>query len=284
MTVIFDSSALIPTIKYALEEKCLCEHLAACVEIHIPPAVQRETIVNPEKFSGAAMLQALIAQKKIFVDAVAPIAQTEEILSGYKLGRGEQETILLYLQEPGKFDAVILDDYVATIVCRRLQIGCMILLDLIVRLERERLMPHDLAVAMITKVASRYNRGFVEHSLQMLNASKVPIEPLPVYIKENLERYIAGKFPADHLPPHEPAWRQRFARAYRDYAAGLISFGGMTQFLQVSVHEIERVLEAISLPLSTGVVELEELWEARRASTSWFKRSKSLDRVLEEQN
>jgi hypothetical protein len=282
MKVIFDSSALIPTIKYAVEEKCLCEHLAECVEIHIPPAVQRETIVNPEKFSGAAMLQALISQKKIFVDAVAPITQTEEILTGYKLGRGEQETILLYLQDQGKFDAVILDDYVATIVCRRLQIGCMILLDLIVRLERERLMPHHLAVAMITKVASRYNHGFVEHSLQMLGEEKIPVEPPPVYIKENLERYIAGKLFVADLPPQDANWRQRFARAYREYATGLLSLGGMAQHLQASVPEIELVLDAIPLPLSTALVELEELWEARRASASWLKRSKALDRSLQE--
>lgn len=284
MKVIFDSSALIPAIKYAVEEKCLGEYLAACVEIHIPPAVQRETVVNPEKFSGAAMLQALISQKKIFVDAVAPIAQTEEILSGYKLGRGEQEAILLYLQNQQKFDAVILDDYVATIVCRRLQIGSMLLLDLIVRLEQERLMPHDLAVAMITKVASRYIRGFVEHSLQMIGEGKVSVEPPPLYIKETLERYIAGKLLVDHLTPQDAGWRQRFAQAYREYAAGLLSLGGMAQPLQVSAFEIDRVLETIQLPLSTGLVELEELWEARRASASWLKRSKSLDHSLREIN
>ena len=282
MKVIFDSSALIPTIKYAVEEKCLCEYLVECVEIHIPPAVQRETIVNPEKFSGAAVLQALISQKKIFVDAVTPIAQTEEILSGYKLGRGEQEAILLYLQDQKKFDAVILDDYVATIVCRRLQIGSMLLLDLIVRLERERLMSHDLAVAMITKVASRYIRGFVEHSLQMLGEEKVSVEPPPLYIKETLEHYIAGKFLVEHLAPQDPDWRQCFARAYREYAAGLLSLGGMAQPLQIAEFEIERVLETIQLPLSTGLTELEEMWEARRASTSWFKRSKALDRTLQE--
>jgi predicted nucleic acid-binding protein len=282
MTVIFDSSALIPTIKYAVEEKCLCEYLAECIEIHIPPAVQRETIVNPEKFSGAAMLQALISQNKIFVDAVAPIAETEEILTGYKLGRGEQEAILLYLQDQQKFDAVILDDYVATIVCRRLEIGSMLLLDLIVRLEREHLMPHDLAVAMITKVASRYIRGFVEHSLQMLGEEKASVEPPPLYIKETLERSISGKLLVDSWPPQDADWRQRFARAYREYAAGLLSLGGMAQPLQVAEFEIERMFEAIQLPLSTGLVELEEMWEARRASTSWLKRSKALDRTLQE--
>jgi predicted nucleic acid-binding protein len=282
MTVIFDSSALIPTIKYAVEEKCLCEYLAECIEIHIPPAVQRETIVNPEKFSGAAMLQALISQNKIFVDAVAPIAETEEILTGYKLGRGEQEAILLYLQDQQKFDAVILDDYVATIVCRRLEIGSMLLLDLIVRLERERLMPHDLAVAMITKVASRYIRGFVKHSLQMIGEEKISVEPPPLYIKETLERYIAGNLIVDHLTPKDAEWRQRFARYYREYAVGLISLGGMAQPLRVASSEIDSVLEAIPLPLSTGLVELEELWEARRASANWLKRSQLLDRSLQE--
>jgi hypothetical protein len=218
------------------------------------------------------------------VDAVAPIAEIEEILSGYKLGRGEQEAILLYLQDQKKFDAVILDDYVATIVCRRLEIGSMLLLDLIVRLERKRLMPHDLAVAMITKVASRYIRGFVEHSLQMIGEEKIAVELPPLYTKETLERYIAGKLLVEHLPPQDTDWRQHFARAYREYAAGLLSLGGMAQPLQVAEFEIERVLEAIQLPLSTGLAELEEMWEARRASTSWLKRSKALDHSFREIN
>ncbi|MGH7455116.1 MAG: hypothetical protein ACRENG_27425, partial [bacterium] len=64
----------------------------------------------------------------------------------------------------------------------------------------------------------------------------------------------------------------------------LLSLGGMAQPLQVSAFEIDRVLETIQLPLSTGLVELEELWEARRASTSWLKRSKALDHTLREIN
>jgi hypothetical protein len=56
----------------------------------------------------------------------------------------------------------------------------------------------------------------------------------------------------------------------------------MAQPLQVAEFEIERMFEAIQLPLSTGLVELEEMWEARRASTSWLKRSKALDRTLQE--
>jgi hypothetical protein len=269
--VIFDSSALIPASKYALEGKRICEYLADYVEIHIPTAVHDEIVAPPEKFAGEAAIQSLIAQNKIVVEAVQPAAAATEILSGYKLGRGEQEAILLYLQKPGQFDGIIVDDYVAAIVCRRLQIGNMLLLDLIVLLEQERLLPHDLAVAMLVKIAPRYNHGFVEHSLSMLGEPKIDLAPPPKFVKDDFERYLAGKFPS----AQEASWRQRFAQSYRDYAAGLLSLGGMAQFLQASVPEMERLLDEMKLPFSAGLDELAELWAPARASARWLKQSQS---------
>jgi len=262
--VIFDSSALIPASKYVLNEKSVCEHLTDYVEIHIPAAVHRETLAQPEKFAGGAVLQNLIAQKKITVAAPPPNGATTEILSTYRLGPGEQEAILLYQQNQEKFDGLILDDYVATIVCRRLQIGALLLLDLIVQLEREQIMPHALAVEMIAKIAPRYHRGFIEHSLHMLGEPKAVVEPAPVFVKENLERFLAGKFSA-------APWWQRFASAHRDYAAGLISLGWMAQNLHSSVNEIDRVFDEIMLPVSTASDELFELWKPYRASIRWLK-------------
>ena len=261
---IFDSSALIPASKYVLNEKSVCEHLTDYVEIHIPAAVHRETLAQSEKFAGGAVLQNLIAQNKIIIAAAPPNGVTTEILSTYRLGPGEQEAILLYLQNQEKFDGLILDDYVATIVCRRLQIGALLLLDLIVQLEREQIMSHALAVAMIAKIAPRYHRGFIEHSLHMLGEPGVAVEPAPVFAKENLERFLAGKFSA-------APWWQRFASAHRDYAAGLISLGWMAQNLHSSVCDMERVFDEIKLPLSAASDELFELWEPHRASSRWLK-------------
>jgi len=268
--VIFDSSALIPASKYALDGKYICEYLAEYIEIHIPTAVQNETIVQPEKFASEAVLQNLISQKKIIIAAIQPADLAKEILSGYKLGLGEQEAILLCLQNQDKFDSIIVDDYVAAIVCRRLQIRTMLLLDLIVQLERERLLPHDLAVAMVVQIAPRYNSGFIEHSLQMLGEPK-SVAPPPIFIEEEFERYLAGKFPA----AHEASWRQQLAQAYRDYSAGLISLGWMAQHLRVSIHEMARLFDEIKLPVSTSSSELVELWEPHRASRRWLNRKKS---------
>ncbi|MDZ7292903.1 MAG: hypothetical protein ONB44_24065 [candidate division KSB1 bacterium] len=282
MKLIFDSSALIPASKYAVEGKRICEHLVEFVEIHIPTAVQIETVVRPDKFASEAVLQELIAQRKIVVDSVRLTAETLEILAGYKLGSGEQEAILLYLHDRQKFEGVVLDDYVATIVCRRLHIGSLLLLDLIVQLARERLMPHDLAIAMIAKVAPRYNRGFIEHSLLMLGEQKMLLEEPPLFIKENLERYLAGKFPAEHLAPQEINWRRHLAQSYGDYAAGLVSLSWMAQHLQISTHDLDRIFEEMKLPPATGLEELASLWETRRASESWLKRSKALEHSLTE--
>lgn len=267
--LIFDSSALIPASKYFVEAKSVCEHLTDYVEIHIPTAVQQETLALPEKFNGSAVVQSLIAQSKIVLATVQPTNGATEILSTYRLGLGEQEAILLYLQNQEKFSGLILDDYVATIVCRRLQIDALLLLDLIVQLAREQIMPHDLAVAMIAKIAPRYHRGFVEHSLQMLGkpGGVVP----PAFIKESLERFLAGKF-SDH---QRAGWWQRFASAHREYAAGLVSLGWMAQNLHATVTEIDGVFDEIKLPVSTASEELFELWEPHRASNRWLQREKS---------
>jgi predicted nucleic acid-binding protein len=269
--VIFDSSALIPASKYALEGKSICEHLADYVEIYVPTAVQNETIVHPKKFAGEAILQNLIAQKKIIISPIQSADLAMELLASYKLGLGEQEAILLYLQNQDKFDSIIVDDYVAAIVCRRLQIRTMLLLDLIVQLERESLLPHDLAVAMVVQIAPRYNSGFVEHSLQMLGEEKVIVAPPPIFTKEEFERYLAGKFPN----AHEANWRQRLARLYRDYYAGLLSLCWMAQQLRISIQEIDRLFDELKLPVSTSSSELVELWEPYRASRRWLNRKKS---------
>lgn len=265
---IFDSSALIPASKFGLAEKSVCEHLTDYIEIHIPTAVQQETQASPEKFAGGAVVQRLITQQKIVLATVQPTNGATEILSTYRLGLGEQEAILLFLQNQEKFDGIILDDYVATIVCRRLQIGAQLLLDLIVQLEREQIMPHDLAVAMIAKIAPRYHRGFVEHSLQMLGERGV-LTP-PVFVKEHLERFLAGKLSANQ----RTSWWQRFAATHRDYAAGLISFGWMAQNLHATVAELDGVFDEIKLPFSTTAEELFELWEPYRASQRWLQREK----------
>ena len=266
---IFDSSALIPASKYAVEEKSVCAHLADYIEIHIPTAVQQEILMPPEKFAGGAVVQSLIAKNKIKLGTVQPVNGATEILSTYRLGLGEQEAILLYLQNQERFDGIVLDDYVATIVCRRLQVGALLLLDLIVQLAREQIMPQALAVTMIAKIAPRYHRGFVEHSLQMLGADR-NIGPSEL-MKENLDRFLVGKFSAEQ----RTSWWQRFATNYRDYAAGLISVGWMAQSLHASAAEIDNVFDEIKLPLSAASEELFEFWESSRASGLWLHREKS---------
>jgi hypothetical protein len=254
MKVIFDSSALIPASKYAVAGKRICEYLVDYVTIHVPLAVANETVVQPDKFAGEAILQELISQRKIIVNAVHPTTEATEILAGYRLGAGEQEAILFYLQNPKKFDKLVLDDYVATIVCRRLQIESMLLLDLIVQLGEEGVMPRALAVEMIYKVAPRYNQGFIEHSLRMLGEHKVSEVQAPYYItQEELDRYISGQFSTTGMSPQEIDLWRRLAQFYKDYAEGDISLGWMAEHLRISVWETNELMEQMKLPVATGI-------------------------------
>lgn len=253
MKVVFDSSALIPASRYAVDGKRICEHLVESVDIHIPIAVADEIVMHPEKYASEALLHKLISQRKIIVNAVHPPNDAAEILAGYKLGAGEQEAILLYWQNQQKFDRLVVDDYVATIVCRRLQIDCMLLLDLIVQLGEESIVPRELAIAMIYKIAPRYTRGFIEHSLRMLGERKVSEMPAPYELsKEALEAYISGNFSTAGMSPQEADLWQRLARGYKEYAEGNFSLSWMAAHLQMTVHEIDDLLEQMQLPVAAA--------------------------------
>jgi predicted nucleic acid-binding protein len=281
MKVIFDSSALIPASKYAIDGKYICEYLAEYVDIHIPLAVANETAAQPDKFSSEAKLHGLISQRKIIVNAVHPTNEAAEILAGYKLGPGEREAILLYWQQPKKFDSLILDDYVATIVCRRLQIDCMLLLDLIVQLGREKIMPHELAIAMIYQVAPRYTQGFAAHSLRMLGEHKALEAPSPYELsKEALEAYLSGNFPTAGLRPEQVDLRQRLCRCYKEYAAGNLSLGWMAEHLRLSTHEIDGLLEQMRLPVAMRLSSLTRELELRSSAISHATQYKTSLRQL----
>jgi predicted nucleic acid-binding protein len=279
MKLIFDSSALIPASKYAVEGRRICEHLVEYVEIHIPIAVAEETVVHPDKFASEALLQNLISQRKIIVNAVHPTSEEKEVLAGYKLGPGEQEAILLYWQNPEKFDSLVLDDYVATIVCRRLQVDSMLLLDLIVHLGREGMMPRDLAVEMISKVAPRYNLGFIEHSLTMLGEHKVGEVQAPYYVtQEDLDRYISGKFLTVDMSQQEVDLWRRLAQCYKEYAEGNVSLSWMAEYLHISVHAADALLERMKLPVATGINKLASRSDFRGELVTQPKKYKTLRR------
>jgi hypothetical protein len=101
----------------------------------------------------------------------------------------------------------------------------------------------------------------------MLGEEEAAAAVAPVSIKDNLERFLAGQFPATR----RTGWWQRFASAYRDYAAGLVSLGWMAQNLHSSVDEIDRAFDEIQLPVNTASDELFELWKPHRASIRWLK-------------
>jgi len=269
--IVFDASALLVAVKCMWEEKRICEHLVEYAEIHIAKSVRDEMVVDPEKFPDEASLQALISHHKIIVDAVESESPAPNISTGFRMSRSEKDTILLYWQNRPKFDAIVFDDYVATMACRRMQIRSMHLLEFIVQLAKENLIPDDLATAMVTQIASYYHQEFVKQSLQALGKPELIVPAPPGYVKEDLERYLAGKWPVDETGPPAPKWLQQFAQLYRDYAAGTISLGWMAQQLQIPICTLDRWLEKIELPLSTGLDELFELWEPHRASSRWLK-------------
>jgi hypothetical protein len=163
---------LLVAAKCAWGEKRICEHLVEYAEIHVPKSMRNEMVVDSETFPDAALLEGLISHHKIIVDPVESETPAAIIPAGFKMSRSEKEAIFLYWQNQSQFDAIVFDDYLATMVCRRMQIRSMHLLEFIMHLANERLIAQDLTTAMVAQIASYYHQKSVKHSPQALDETR----------------------------------------------------------------------------------------------------------------
>lgn len=164
--VIFDSAALITSCKFSAYKEVIIEHLLRHCEIFIPSSVSKEVIEAGYMYEDAAIAENLVRSKRIKVTSA--LVGQRSILNSYKLGKGEKEAITICLRTKNKFDFLITDDKLAYIVSDRVGIKKMLLLDLIVELTANKLVEKKLARKIIKTVSPRYSKGFVEHTLFIL--------------------------------------------------------------------------------------------------------------------
>ena len=164
LKVVVDSASLITAAKFTVEGSTVVEHLAQCCLLRITPAVHNEVILAGATYPDAAHVQAMVTDGRITVES-PPVSDTS-VLDGYKLGRGEKDSIILMLTQPDT-DYLVVDDRLAFVVSDRMTVPKILLVDLLVELVWQGCM-EQLAEQMLGAIAPRYAPGFIPHTLTML--------------------------------------------------------------------------------------------------------------------
>jgi predicted nucleic acid-binding protein len=165
LKVIVDSASLITAAKFTVDGHTVVQHLAHCCLVHITPAVHHEVILAGATYPDAAHVQAMVTGGHITV--VSPPVSEASVLDGYKLGRGEKESIIQALTLPNT-DYLVVDDRLAFVVSDRMTVPKILLVDLLVELVWKEFMERQLAEKMLGAITPRYAPGFIPHTLTML--------------------------------------------------------------------------------------------------------------------
>ena len=165
LKVVVDSASLITAAKFTVDGHTVVEYLAHCCVLRITPAVHNEVILAGATYPDAAHVQAMVADGRITV--ASPPVSAASVLDGYKLGRGEKDSIILMLTQPDT-DYLVVDDRLAFVVSDRMTVPKILLVDLLVELAWKGCMERQLAEKMLGAIAPRYAPGFIPHTLTML--------------------------------------------------------------------------------------------------------------------
>lgn len=171
LKLIFDSCSLITASKFNVDGKLIIDYLLEFAEIHIPEEVCFESIKEYQKYADAKEIKRRVDDKKIIVHEVPWDKTIFKDLEGYHIGLGEKEIILLY-QDKRNFDYVIIDDFLAGIIANRFNMNCLLLLDLIVIYVKKNFLTKELAIKLVQAVQSRYDKGFINHTISMIERSE----------------------------------------------------------------------------------------------------------------
>ncbi len=150
----------------------LLDYMLGIAEIHIPDEVRLETTKEYRKYQDARIIKKRIDDGKIIVDQVIWKKTLFKDLEDYNLDLGEKELILLCL-ERGDFDFIIVDDFLACIVCQRFKISNLLFLDLIIYCVEKNLINPKLAIKIVKAIKSRYHIGFINHTISELERKGV---------------------------------------------------------------------------------------------------------------
>jgi predicted nucleic acid-binding protein len=165
LKVVVDSASLITAAKFTVDGHTVVEHLAHCCLLRIPPAVHNEVILAGATYPDAAHVQALVRDS--YITVASPPVSDASVLDGYKLGRGEKESIILTLTLPDT-DYLVVDDRLAFVVSDRMTVPKILLVDLLVELVWKGFMERLLVEKILGAIAPRYAPGFIPHTLTML--------------------------------------------------------------------------------------------------------------------
>jgi predicted nucleic acid-binding protein len=165
LKVVVDSASLITAAKFTVDGHTVVEYLAQCCLLRITPAVHQEVILAGATYPDAAHVQAMVTDGRITV--ASPPVSAASVLDGYKLGRGEKDSIILMLTQPD-MDYLVVDDRLAFVVSDRMTVPKILLVDLLVELVWQGCMERQLAEKMLKAIAPRYAPGFIPHTLTML--------------------------------------------------------------------------------------------------------------------
>jgi predicted nucleic acid-binding protein len=166
LRLIFDSNSLITACKFHYQNLPVLDYFLKNCELTIPLAVKIEVVDPGSTYADAVYARSLLETWQI---KVANISQPpNDILMHYKIGSGEREAIVLYLQMKQDIDFLVTDDRLAYIVCDRLGINKILFLDLIVEFVRMNFLTGNQAKEVVQAIKSRYPEGFIYHTLKLL--------------------------------------------------------------------------------------------------------------------
>lgn len=164
--IIIDSSSLITACKFHVDGLPVIGHLLTVCQITIVPAVRDEVALAGSVFADAAVAKNLMDTGRVQVNT--PTVLQSSVLDYYRLGTGEKQSILLAKEQTDDLSRLVVDDRLAFIVCSRVGLRPLLLLDLMVELVGKGHLSQQLADKMANSVTSRYAPGFVFHTQRML--------------------------------------------------------------------------------------------------------------------
>jgi hypothetical protein len=159
---------LITACKFQAEGQLIIDHVLACRQIVIPAAVHSEVVIAGARFPDAQEARRRADAGRI--EIVKPLLDADlvRVMDLYGFGEGEQEAIGLMYEDGFQDATLVVDDHLAYLVSDRLGVPKLFLLDLIVRLVREKQLTVALGCGMVEAVHTRYPEAFVEHTLLIL--------------------------------------------------------------------------------------------------------------------
>ena len=171
MKPIFEAGPLITACKFNVGGTVVIDYLTHLVPITITTAVQQEVVVAGAHYPDAAVAKNRISDGEIEVKSPVANLDLSSVLAMYGLGSGESEAIRLASQEMAHDPTTLLvvDDVLAYMVCDRLKINKLLFLDFLVALVDEALLKVASAKAIVQTVRVRYPKGFVDHTLHLLD-------------------------------------------------------------------------------------------------------------------